>query len=69
MFTTIGSVGTLRIAVSDAPSFGAYTVCLTERDGTCTPLRARGRSSREVLNRVVRYLSSDDASVRWPFCD
>lgn len=41
MFTTIGSVGTLRVAVSDAPSFGAYTVCLTERDGTCTPLRAR----------------------------
>ena len=61
MFTTIGSVGTLRVAVSDAPSFGAYTVCLTERDGTCTP--------RAVLNRVVRYLSSDDANARWPFCD
>lgn len=72
-FTTIANVGTLRVAVSDAPSFGAYTVCLTEtagfERGTCTSLRARGQSARAVLNRVVKYLSSDDAANRWPFCD
>ncbi len=46
-----------------------YTVLLNSYDDGPANYHARGRSAESVLSRVAAYVSSDDASARWPFVD